>query len=682
MSDRLIGQQIDHYRVTQHIAQGGMADVYLAEDVTLQRPVALKVMLANLAQDPDLIARFHREARTVAQLQHPNIVQIYTSGVALGGRPYLAMQFVGGGSLQQWLAQLTQRGQRLEPRDVLALLRPIASALDEAHRAGIVHRDLKPSNILLRRDGTPILTDLGIAAVQTATTRLTRTGSVMGTPHYMSPEQAKGSDVDGRSDIYSLGIILYEMLAGTVPFDADNSLAVLHQHLYEPPPPLTEKRPGLATATYQLVEICLQKEPTARFQTAVQLVQAIDEALTAETTGKRRTPLSVAPVTERTRRPLPQWVYAAGGAGVMLLIVLAGFLLFRPEPSPEETPGTAVPAADVDAPTPLMVADAATAAPLPTNTSIPTFTPLPTMTETAVPTTTPLPTHTPLPTATPLPAILPLPTAASSSPSGRIAFTCFMDSHDEICTVPATGGSVSRLTTDPATDFYPSFSPDGGTIYFSSRRDGGFYVYSMAVNGSNQQRFNSSLGGYYAPAVSPDGRQMAVTIASGGEQHVWVMNLDGSNARQLSSAGKNNVDPVWSRDGTQIAFSSDRDAAEGQMAHYLMNADGSNVRKLETGLSDLGGRSDWSPDGKWLAFYAGPSSDRDIYLVATDGSVVYQLTDGGGNLAPCFSPDGGWITFTSYRDGDAEIYIMRADGSEVTQLTFNGIPDYQPRWGR
>ncbi len=680
MFDNLTGQQIDHYRITRHIAQGGMADVYLAEDVTLQRPVALKVMLANLAQDPDLIARFHREARTVAQLAHPNIVQIYTSGVAPGGRPYLAMQYIDGGSLQQRLAESGRRGQLLEPRDILALLRPIASALDAAHQANIVHRDLKPSNILLRQDGMPVLTDLGIAAVQSATTRLTRTGSVLGTPHYMSPEQARGSHVDGRSDIYSLGIILYEMLAGTVPFDADNSLAVLHQHLYEPPPPLVEKRPGLSAATYQLVDICLQKEPDARFPTAAQLVQAIDQAIAAETSGKRRTPLSVVPPTRPTRRPLPQWVYATGGASVMLLVVLGGFLLFRQGPPGDETAVT--PAATNAPPTLLAVVDEPTplATPLEaaTHTPIPTFPPVPKATETAVPSATP----SAEPTATATLFVPPLPTASANSPAGRIVFTCYIDGVDEICTIPAGGGSISRLTMDAATDFYPSLSPDGRTIYFSSRRDGAFYLYTMDVNGGNQQRFNSNLGAFYAPAVSPDGRQLATTIASGGAQHIWIMNIDGSNARQITTTGPNNVDPVWSPDGSQLAFSSDRDGAEGELAHYIINTDGSGVRKLETGLTELGGRSDWSPDGQWLAFYAGPNADRDIYMVAVDGSVVYQLTDGGGNLAPSFAPDGGWLTFTSYRDGDAEVYIMRYDGSGVTQLTFNDIPDYQPRWGR
>jgi TolB protein len=113
-----------------------------------------------------------------------------------------------------------------------------------------------------------------------------------------------------------------------------------------------------------------------------------------------------------------------------------------------------------------------------------------------------------------------------------------------------------------------------------------------------------------------------------------------------------------------------------------MDADGGDVRGIETGLADIGGRSDWSPDGQWLAFYAGPSGDRDIFLTAIDGAAVYQLTDGGGNLAPSFSPDGNWVAFTSYRDGDAEIFIMNSDGSNVRQLTFNDRPDWQPRWGR
>ena len=193
----LVGQQLDEFWVQRHLAQGGMADVYLAQDVNLQRPVALKVMLPTLSRQAELVARFQREARSVARLQHPNIVQVYRHGLTPTGEPYLAMSYLEGGSLQQRLAH----GPAFSAMELLRLLRPIAAALEVAHQAGIVHRDLKPSNILLQTDGTAVLTDLGIAAIQGEGHRLTRTGEILGTPHYMSPEQVAGRVVDGRSDI-------------------------------------------------------------------------------------------------------------------------------------------------------------------------------------------------------------------------------------------------------------------------------------------------------------------------------------------------------------------------------------------------------------------------------------------------------------------------------------------------
>ena len=156
------------------------------------------------------------------------------------------------------------------------------------------------------------------------------------------------------------------------------------------------------------------------------------------------------------------------------------------------------------------------------------------------------------------------------------------------------------------------------------------------------------------------------------------MDLSTDEATIISTSEGTNADPVWSQDGSKIAFSSTRD---GEVAHYIVNSDGTGLRKIETDIAAIGGRSDWSPDGEWLAIYAGPREDRDIYIINIETSEVHQLTSGGGNLAPSFSPDGNWIAFTSYRDGDAEIFIMRPDGSEVTQLTFNDLSDWQPRWG-
>ncbi|HIP72057.1 MAG TPA: serine/threonine protein kinase, partial [Anaerolineae bacterium] len=276
------GQQIDQYRILRHIARGGMADVYLAEDVDLQRKVALKIMLGALAAgDPQFAERFRREAITVAKLDHPNIVQVYNVGQTPAGQPYIAMQYIEGGSLQDKLQELADRKKLLTTEQALNIARPIALALGAAHQAGIVHRDLKPANVLIRPDGTPVLVDLGIAAVQGGA-KLTQTGSVIGTPAYMSPEQVRGAPLDGRADLYALGIMLYELLTGIRPFEADSSVAILHKQVYEEPLPVSSFRPDLSGQTLDIVTAALQKDPAHRYQSAAEMVQAIDQAIQAE----------------------------------------------------------------------------------------------------------------------------------------------------------------------------------------------------------------------------------------------------------------------------------------------------------------------------------------------------------------------------------------------------------------
>lgn len=679
--DTLIGQQIGPYRIERYLAHGGMADVYLAHDVTLQRKAAFKVMRPAMAQEPALLARFQREAETAARLYHPNIVQVYTMGTLPTGQPYLVMQYVAGGTLADRLAQAQKHP--LTAAEALGITRQIADALDVAHRAGIIHRDLKPSNILLRPDGTPVLADLGIAAVQTADTHLTRTGDFLGTPAYVSPEQASNQAVDGRADIYSLGIVLYEMLAGKAPFTGDSPLGVLHQHLYELPPPLEQQRPGLAPATYEVVAACLQKIPAARYPSAAHLAAAVDRALVAE--GR----LPPGGQSLPAQRPTYRLAYALSFV-VLLLFgslalyrALAGDLTRGGENPP---PTTSVSQRVTLLPTPtLQDSLIPTAMPPPaTSTNPPTPSPIPTHTSTPAPTDTATATTTAEPTATltPLTGVLPLPTPGTASPTGRIVFTCFLDGTDDICAIDAAGGAPVRLATSQATDFYASPVRDGSRILFSSRRDGRFLLYSMNRDGSNLQPIGpTDLGHLYAPALSPDGRYLAFTAHLNDSQNIWVMELESGRLTQLTDTTGNNVDPVWSPDGRQLVFASDRDGDPSNFSHYVINADGTGLRRLFTGVPLTGGRSDWSPDGRWLAFYAGPRNGRNIYLVAIDGSVVYQLTNEGSNLAPSFSPDGEWITFTAYRTGEAEIFIMRPDGSDMRSLTSNEWADWQPRWG-
>ena len=258
--------EIPGYRILRQLGRGGMATVYLAMQESVQREVALKVMSPSLQADPDFSERFLREARIAAKLHHRHVVGIHDVGRA-GEANYIAMEYLGGGPV-------LARGAG--PRPVgfaLRVTREIGLALHYAHAKGFVHRDVKPDNILLREDGSAALTDFGIARAADSSTRMTRTGAVIGTPHYMSPEQARGRPIDGRADLYSLGIVLYELLVGRVPFHADDSLAVGIMHITQPIPVLPEHLAPIQPVLNRL----LAKQPDERYQNGQQLADAIEQ---------------------------------------------------------------------------------------------------------------------------------------------------------------------------------------------------------------------------------------------------------------------------------------------------------------------------------------------------------------------------------------------------------------------
>ncbi|SDK23498.1 bifunctional serine/threonine-protein kinase/formylglycine-generating enzyme family protein [Microbulbifer yueqingensis] len=261
--------EIPGYRILRKINQGGMSTVYLAVQRSVGRQVALKVMSPVLNADPIFSERFQREANIVGQLSHPNIVGIHDIG-RFRSLNYIAMDYMPGGSVSDRLAQGV-----IEPMDAINITRQIALALDHAHGKGYVHRDLKPENILFREDGSAVLTDFGVARAVARTTRMTSSGMVVGTPHYMSPEQARGAAIDGRADLYSLGIVFYEMLTSVVPFQADEAVAIAIKHLTEPVPRLPARH-----SLYQgLIERFLAKDPEQRFQRGLDVVDSIDQLL-------------------------------------------------------------------------------------------------------------------------------------------------------------------------------------------------------------------------------------------------------------------------------------------------------------------------------------------------------------------------------------------------------------------
>jgi serine/threonine-protein kinase PpkA len=258
--------EIPGYRILRQLGRGGMATVFLAIQQSVDREVALKIMNPALLADASFGERFLREARIAAKLHHRHVVGVHDVGKH-GDAHYIAMEYLSGGPI------LGKDGQPREVVFALRITREIATALGYANAKGFVHRDVKPDNIILRHDGSSALTDFGIARASDSATRMTRTGAVIGTPHYMSPEQARGRPVDGRADLYSLGIVLYELLLGRVPFNAEDSLAVGIMHITEAPPPLPE---GLS-ALQPMLDVMLAKNPEERYQTGEEMANAIRE---------------------------------------------------------------------------------------------------------------------------------------------------------------------------------------------------------------------------------------------------------------------------------------------------------------------------------------------------------------------------------------------------------------------
>lgn len=323
-------QQLGKYQLGQLLGQGGMGAVYRSFHPVLNQPVAVKVMQNTLAADPQAQQRFLREAQVVAGLAHPNIVNIFDVDIQ-DGRPYIVMEYLDAGSL----ADRLQAGP-LTLAAALQLAAPLADALEYAHQRGLVHRDLKPANVLLRPDGSPVLADFGLARPVQADSaaQITATGAVMGTLAYMAPEQFSGQPTDARADIYSFGVMLYEMLTGRLPFTGD-SAQIMYGHLQQPPPSLRVARPDLPEAIEQLVQRMLSKDPAWRPQRMAEVASAL-RAITAGTAATGPT-VQARPATNPTLAAQPGPTAARGlvlglaaGGVVLVLAIVAAVLVVLP----------------------------------------------------------------------------------------------------------------------------------------------------------------------------------------------------------------------------------------------------------------------------------------------------------------------------------------------------------------
>lgn len=461
-------EQVDRYKILSELGHGGMATVYLAHDPRFNRKVAIKTLPRQFTHDAQFISRFRHEAETVASLEHQNIVPVYDYGEQ-DDLPYLVMRHMSGGSLQDRM-----KGKKYALEEAIKVLKPIASALDYAHEKGVIHRDVKPGNILFDEKDAPFLSDFGIVRLAESTASFTGS-SVIGTPAYMSPEQIEGgTDLDGRSDIYSLGIVVYELLTGEVPYKGDTPTQQLMKHVLEPVPRISDKLENIDPAIELVITRGLSKSPDERFSSAEEFISAMQQAMTGDYQAPAAAVQTIAgaqtmidgsstmlPETsqpanishgnyqplpvEAERKGFPIRLLVGGLIAIFLVILcsgagiatyIAGVPTFGRE-TLTSTPGigtrvaltstamfTGAPAADIsETPT-----ESVSLVILPTDESVSpsptlTITPSPTPTETSTPnpTITQAPTNTS--TFTPSPTFTPIPTTAVPGSNYSLSFT-------------------------------------------------------------------------------------------------------------------------------------------------------------------------------------------------------------------------------------------------------------------
>ena len=334
-----LGQEIGPFRIVSQLGRGGMATVFKAYQATLDRYVAIKIPLPDFEANPDFVARFKREARIIARLDHSNIIPIYEVN-EFEGTPYLVMRFVDGQTLRDFL-KTYKKPVRMPT--VLSVMRPVTSALAYAHQKSVLHRDIKPSNIMLGKDANVYLMDFGLARIAAETDVTLSKDLVLGTPYYISPEQAKGEPLNQQTDIYSLGVVLYEMLTGQVPFTGERSGVVVYHHISTPPPPPSKINPEIPPRVEQVVLQALAKDRKDRFSNASTMMQALQEATTGEVKTAQPTAVAepdrpVAAVPEE--RPSPtkisdkparqSWSPSGFLLGLSVLILISELVFFFP----------------------------------------------------------------------------------------------------------------------------------------------------------------------------------------------------------------------------------------------------------------------------------------------------------------------------------------------------------------
>lgn len=654
----LIGHAISHYQILEEIGRGGMATVYRAYQDNVGRDVAIKILPHQFTHAPTFLARFEREVAIAARVQHPRILPVFDVG-HYQGQPYIVMAYMPGGTLEDRIRGSEGRGLPLG--EAARYATQIGEGLDHLHGMGIVHRDLKPSNVLLDASGDCFLSDFGIAYLQEATAHLTGTG-LLGTPGYMAPEIFRQGQASPASDIYALGMVLYELLAGQPPFEAESPAQWMRAHIEKPLPDLT-RRPDLPEGVNAILQAATAKDPARRYASAGQLAQTLGQAARARPRPRKR-----------PRRPSWVWgLIGVGGIGILALALIGGVLLMGGTGNSDQTTPTLI--------EPVVAAvETATSQPTPAVTAPPTDTPAPTL------------TPTPIPVigggtgilgfnfnnlgytvdvscivaggvgCDPNPHILPeiagvTPLFGIWSPDGsRIAFVRAAEvSHIYIMDLV----TPRLLQVDPAQrSANPVWSPDGTRLAYLS--EGDIYITDLAcqpqagevcaISGTMILDYPTDFIGFDLIAGWLPGDHLIIHNPRPGSYNWYTMDTAGHNlqffATRLGSFTQGTDYMIWLQ-GSDFYVQNRQTGASWVVARLVEFKSGTATSTMYT----------VSPDGRYLAYSytADLAHDTEVFLLdlscvqegylGCEGKAIPITDNGTGDTAVSFSPDGKWLAF-------------------------------------
>jgi hypothetical protein len=531
----ITGKQLGPYRILKQLGVGGMATVFLAYQASVDREIALKVLPRQMAADANFLGRFEQEARLIAHLQHPHILPVFDYGES-DGYTYIAMPYIRNGTLADQL-----KGRPWSLKRVEKITQQLAGALDYAHAQGLVHRDIKPSNVLIDDSGNYLLTDFGIAKLYESSSQFTRTGGIFGTPAYMSTEQGLGEPLDRRSDIYSLGIVLYELLTGRVPFSAETPIATVFKHINDPLPPPREFNITLPKGVEHVIYKALAKSPGDRFQTAGELAGAYQRAEHDPQGETAETILDRAPVVTTAsdgEEKLPHWLLEAAA---VLLRLIGGISIFGGMRVVENRREAA--AATQAAEMAFLIQTATAVA----------------RTE-ASPTSAVEPSPVVSPTETPLPEATVTPTAETvSSPTAEPTLPLPI----EPSRVDLHGSGLVQVSFDSEESYTPSFSDDQRFLLVSTEIDGFWRITRFDTQSNERRILTQQAANFWHPQPSSDGLRALVSSDlddPDGNHDIYVINLEnGSLIERLTDASGDDVYAQWLPDESGFIFLSYRD---------------------------------------------------------------------------------------------------------------------------